>query len=71
MDFFDDSLPVRQVVLTLERDTTGPWVGGNVIRVSLSNFPYEDIHVYYMVEDERIYIDQVSVQPGSGTDQYY
>jgi len=57
LNFYDDTVPT----LTLESDTTGPRVGGDIVRLTISNFPYEVVSVYYEMAAERVFIDQVSL----------
>jgi len=59
LNFYDDTLPI----LTVESDQTGPRVGGDIVRLTISNFPYDEVSVYYMRVGnvQRVYIDQFSL----------
>ena len=43
LEFYDDTLPM----LTVQTDTAGPRVGGDIIRLKIENFPFQDISVHY------------------------
>jgi hypothetical protein len=53
--FYDDTAPSWEIT----SDAEGPNIGGDIVKLTISNFPYDDVSVYFTFESraEQIFVD--------------
>jgi hypothetical protein len=61
LQYYDDTLPV----LTIKSDVSGPEIGGDILKLEISNFPIlsssSDVLVSYLLRNSVEFIDGISV----------
>ena len=61
LQYFDDTLPV----LTIKSDLSGPEIGGDILKLEITNFPIlsslSDVLVSYQLRDSVEFVDGISV----------